>query len=125
VRIGHEEYMAPVVNVIEAVEYTDQDLRRTHGQRTVLLRDEILPLQQLDALLGLERGEPNGTFTVLVVESGERRVGLVVDEVLGQQEIAIKNLVRSLKSVRGFGGVTILGDGSVCLILDLPSLLDL
>jgi two-component system, chemotaxis family, sensor kinase CheA len=48
-----------------------------------------------------------------------------VDEVLGQQEIAIKTFGRSLKAVRGFGGVTILGDGSVCLILDLPSLLDL
>ena len=125
VRIGDEEYMAPVVNVIEAVEYAASDLRRTHGQQTVLLRDEILPLQRLDALLGMERAAQPDPFTVLVVESGDRRVGLVVDEVLGQQEIAIKNLVRSLKSVRGFGGVTILGDGSVCLILDLPSLLDL
>ncbi len=59
-------------------------------------------------------------------ESGEHRSGLMVDEVLGQQEIAIKVLGKTLKAIRGFGGVTfILGDGTVCLILDLPSLLEL
>lgn len=126
VRVGGEHYMAPLANVVEAVEYPEGDFRSTHGVRTVQLRDEILPLRRLDELLGLGRpGAGPGLMTVLVVEAGERRVGLVVDEVLGQQEIAIKNLGRGLKSVRGFGGVTILGDGSVCLILDLPSLLDI
>jgi two-component system chemotaxis sensor kinase CheA len=126
VRVGGEHYMAPLANVVEAVEYSEGEFRSNHGMRTVKLRDEILPLRRLDELLGLDRPGPGpGLLTVLVVEAGERRVGLVVDEVLGQQEIAIKNLGRGLKSVRGFGGVTILGDGSVCLILDLPSLLDI
>jgi two-component system chemotaxis sensor kinase CheA len=49
----------------------------------------------------------------------------MVDEVIGQQEIAIKSIGKTLKAIRGFGGVTILGDGTVCLILDLPSLLEL
>jgi two-component system chemotaxis sensor kinase CheA len=117
--------MAPVVNVVEALECNRRELQRTHGVATILLRNEVLPVLRLDSLLGLPSNEGAPFFTVLVVEAGERRVGLIVDEVLGQQEIAIKNLGKALKSVRGFGGVTILGDGSVCLILDLPSLLEL
>jgi chemotaxis protein histidine kinase CheA len=126
VRVGTEHYMAPVANVVEAVEYSSKDLLITGGARTVRLREEVLPLFNLAELLDLKRpAQGPGMFTVLLVEAGDRRVALVVDEALGQQEIAIKSLGRGLKSVRGFGGVTILGDGSVCLILDLPSLLDL
>jgi two-component system chemotaxis sensor kinase CheA len=125
VRVGREEYMAPVVNVVEAVECQRQDLRRVHGQDTLMLRDEVLPVSRLGRLLDVAgSAQDPPIFTVLVVEVSERRVGLIVDEVMGQQEIAIKSLSRSLKAVRGFGGVTILGDGSVCLILDLPSLLE-
>lgn len=125
VRVGNEEYMAPVANVVEAVECGRRDLSRTHGAPTIMLRDEVLPVLRLDTLLGIPSSDGAPLFTVLVAESGDRRMGLVVDEVMGQQEIAIKNLGRSLKAVRGFGGVTILGDGSVCLILDLPSLLEI
>jgi two-component system chemotaxis sensor kinase CheA len=125
VRVGREEYMAPVANVVEAMEYGRQDLKRTHGLETVMLRNEVLPVQRLSRLLGHGEQESLPLFTVLVTEAGEHRAGLIVDEVLGQQEIAIKNLGKSLKTVRGFGGVTILGDGSVCLILDLPTLLEL
>jgi two-component system chemotaxis sensor kinase CheA len=124
VRVGREEYMAPVVNVIEAVEYQRSELKRTHGIDTVMLRDEVLPVSRLSRLLDVPGGDEAELFTVLVIETAERRAGLIVDEVLGQQEIAIKNLGRSLKAVRGFGGVTILGDGSVCLILELASLLE-
>jgi two-component system, chemotaxis family, sensor kinase CheA len=126
VRVGQEHYMAPVANVVEAVEYSRNDIGGADGAPTVRLREEYLPLLRLDKLLDLKRAAPDpGMFTVLVVDAGERRVALVVDEALGQQEIAIKSLGRGLKAVRGFAGVTILGDGSVCLILDLPSLLDL
>lgn len=124
VRVGREEYMAPVANVIEAVEYQRSDLKRTHGIDTVRLRDEVLPVTRLNRLLDVPGGDEADLFTVLVVETAERRAGLIVDEVMGQQEIAIKSLGRSLKAVRGFGGVTILGDGSVCLILELASLLE-
>jgi two-component system chemotaxis sensor kinase CheA len=126
VKVGGEEYMAPVVNVIEALECTRADLKRTHGLETVMLRDEVLPISRLRRLLNI--GDPNetpATFTLLVADTGDRRCGLMVDEVIGQQEIAIKTLDKTLKSIRGFGGVTILGDGTVCLILDLPTLLDL
>ena len=127
VRIAKEEYAVPVTNVVEAIELMPSELRHIHGQEVVMLRDEVLPVYRLSSLL-----EPPGysatlpaLFSVLVVEAGERRVGLLVDEVVGQLEIAIKNLGRYLKGIRGFGGVTILGDGRICLILDFSSLLDL
>jgi two-component system chemotaxis sensor kinase CheA len=125
VRVDNEEYMAPVVNVVEAVEFERGDLKRTHGLETVMLRDEVLPVTRLRGLLGIDGGLLPPNFTVLVAESGDHRAGLMVDEVIGQQEIAIKSIGKTLKAIRGFGGVTILGDGTVCLILDLPSLLEL
>jgi two-component system chemotaxis sensor kinase CheA len=125
VRVGAEEYLAPVANVAEAVECAPGELEMGPEGRVLRLREAALTVVPLDGLLGQARpGEP-GLFTVLVVEAGDRRKGLIVDEVLGQEEVAVKNLGRHLKPVRGFGGVTILGDGSVCLILDLPALLEL
>lgn len=127
VRVGKEEYAAPVTNVVEAVEFTASELRSIHGQEVVMLREEVLPVFRLNSLLEVEgAGAPlPQVFSVLVVEAGERRAGLIVDEVIGQLEIAIKTLGRYLKSIRGFGGVTILGDGRICLILDFSSLLEL
>ncbi|MGH7441291.1 MAG: chemotaxis protein CheW, partial [bacterium] len=125
VRAGQEHYMVPVANVAEAVECSRDEIITHEGAPAMLLRGEPLLLRRLDELLGCPGSAWAPLFTVLVAESGDAHAGLAVDEVLGQQEIAIKSLGRSLKSVRGFGGVTILGDGSVRLILDLPSLLGL
>ena len=127
VKVGKEEYAAPVTNVVEAVEFTASELRSIHGQEVVMLREEVLPVFRLQRLLEIPAGSDQlpAVFSVLVVEAGERRAGLIVDEVVGQLEIAIKSLGRYLKSIRGFGGVTILGDGRICLILDFSSLLDL
>ncbi len=127
VKIGREEYAAPVANVVEAFEATAADIKSMHGQPVIMLRDEVLPVFRLDTILELPVARPALApyFTVLVVEAGEKRAGLVVDEVVAQLEVAIKALGRSLKTVRGFGGVTILGDGRICLILDFNSLLEI
>ena len=127
VRVGREEYAAPVSNVVEAVELSPSELSVVHGQEVVMLRGELLPVFRLQRLLEVPDSGHSlpPQFNVLVVEAGERRAGLLVDEVVGQLEIAIKNLGRFLKGIRGFGGVTILGDGRICLILDFSSLLEL
>jgi two-component system chemotaxis sensor kinase CheA len=125
VRVGREEYLAPVTNVIEAVEFTAAELVSSQGQEAVMLRSELLPVFRLSRLLDAPDAAAGArSFSVLVVEAGERRAGLIVDEVVGQLEIAIKGMGRYLKGVRGFGGVTILGDGRICLILDFSSLLE-
>jgi two-component system chemotaxis sensor kinase CheA len=127
VRVGKEEYAAPVSNVVEALELSASELRSIHGQEVVMLREEVLPVFRLHRLLEVPDvpSQLPPLFSVLVVEAGERRAGLLVDEVIGQLEIAIKSLGRFIKGIRGFGGVTILGDGRICLILDFSSLLEL
>ncbi len=86
----------------------------------------MIPLYHLQELLEMAPGGPNttGIETVLIAEVGDSRVGIIVDEVIGQQEIAIKSLDKLLKSVRGFSGATILGTGRIALILDVNSLIE-
>lgn len=122
VRSGREQYLAPVANVVEAFECARADFGVHGGAPSVDLRGEPLPLLRLEELLSTPGGGDSPLCVVLVVEGNDARFGLAVDEVLGQDEVAIKGLGRAWKSVRGFGGVTVLGDGSVRLILDLPSL---
>jgi two-component system chemotaxis sensor kinase CheA len=125
VKLGGETYAVPVAGVHEAVECASSELKPMQGAEVVMLRGQVLPVLRLGRLLevpGAERPDPP-SFTVLVAEAGERRIGLMVDAILGQQEVAIKSLGRFLKGIRGFGGVTVLGDGTIALILDVPSLL--
>ena len=127
VKCNGETFAIPVVNIIETVDIHPADKRNVQQQETFLLRDEVIPLYYLQEILEMEvpsAGSPSGLETVLIAEVGESRVGLLVDEVLGQQEIAIKSLDRLLKGVRGFSGATILGSGKIALILDVNSLIE-
>jgi two-component system chemotaxis sensor kinase CheA len=141
VRCDRETFAIPIVNVIETVEVPTSDLRSVQQQTTLLLREEVVPVYRLHELLEME-GPGSGTWrereegpaparegeegieTVLIAEVGESRVGIQVDAVLAQQEIAIKPLDRFLKGIRGFSGATILGNGKIALILDVNSLVE-
>ncbi|MBN1595028.1 chemotaxis protein CheA, partial [candidate division FCPU426 bacterium] len=122
--VGKEVYALPVINTVETIEFVEQDVKFVQQGEVVVYRDSVLPLMRLHRLLEVPGEESKRTDrAVLVTEVGEMRVGLLVDQVLGQQEIAIKSLGQMLKSIKGFSGVTILGDGRVSLVLDVPSLL--
>jgi len=123
IRVGKEIYSIPVINTVETLELSSTEIKFVQQREVVLYRDSVLPLVRLNQVLGLPgEEEKNADQAILVSEVGEVRVGLLVDEVLGQQEIAIKSLGPLLKGVRGFAGVTILGDGRIALVLDVPSL---
>jgi len=122
-RIGDEIYAMPMTHVRETVELREDIQRSVQGRDVLMLRDEVLPLVRLRSLVGFE-GEPvRGLERVIIVELAERRAALVVDELIGQQEIVVKQFdgVHDARSL--FGGATILGDGSPALILDVSSLL--
>ncbi|HET9869859.1 MAG TPA: chemotaxis protein CheW, partial [bacterium] len=125
IRCGDERFAVPVVGIVETLDITPADKKTIQQQEALLLRGEVIPLYHLTELLEMPgAGISRPVETVLVAEVGESRVGILVDEVLGQQEVAIKPLDRVLKGIRGFAGATILGTGRIALILDMSSLIE-
>ena len=95
-------------------------------QETILHRDRILPVIRLDKLFtGQEMGpkeQETDRLNLVVLEHGANQFGVKVDKLISQQDIVIKQLTKDLKGVKGFAGATILGDGSVALVLDVGTL---
>ncbi|MDQ8164174.1 MAG: chemotaxis protein CheA [Gemmatimonadota bacterium] len=126
-RAGGEHYALPLTHVRETLEWGPDSVRQVNGTDVLVLRDEVLPLVDLRDVVQL-RGvrAANATREIVVVERGERRTGLVVDELLGQDEIVVKQFdaARGEATAAGlFTGATILADGAPALIMDLASLL--
>jgi two-component system chemotaxis sensor kinase CheA len=124
VMVGEETFIVPLANVQEIVSVRADDVKTIKGEEAIFLRGEAVPLIRLDRTMGLDlKEESKSEFDALIVEVGGKLAGLVVDFLLGQQEIVIKSLDSYLKGVKGYAGATILGDGKVAFILDVPSLI--
>ncbi|WP_342305769.1 chemotaxis protein CheA [Methanolobus sp. ZRKC5] len=125
VTVADETYAIPLGNVIRDVGIKASDIKTIEGKEVVLLRGEVLPLLRLhDVLDCTTEQEEKQNLIVVVVEKMGNNIGLVVDGLLGQQEVIIKTLDNKiLKNMKGFAGATILGDGSVALILDIATLI--
>ncbi len=95
---------------------------KTNGEEVIVYRDSIIPLIRLSDRLGIENKESKKKF-IIIVKVGEKTVGLLVDSLFGQQEIVIKPLGKTLKSLKEYIGATILGNGLVTLILDVAALI--
>jgi two-component system chemotaxis sensor kinase CheA len=94
-----------------------------HGTPATLLRGDVLALSNLASLLGTHlETDQQDEYPVVVVKAGRNKVGFIVSELIGQQEIVIKSLGKFLSKIKGIAGATILGDGNVALILDVASL---
>jgi two-component system chemotaxis sensor kinase CheA len=127
IRVGGQTYAIPLANVQEALLLDVRSIRTVEGREVMTLRGGTLPLCRIRELFklgeNLEVGRASRQF-VVVSQLGARRIGLVVDMLLGQQDIVIKALGKSLRNVRGFSGATDLGDQSVTLVLDTPQILE-
>ena len=126
-RVQDEIYAVPLTHVSETVELLP-DVRRTiRGREVLVLRDDVLPLIRLRGLVGLSADVPareqaaSPLEQVVVVEVADRRAGIVVDELAGQQEIVVKQYDAVREGLKIFGGATILSDGSPALIVDVSS----
>ncbi len=119
IRVGDETYAISLENVEETLLVGRSDIRTVHGSPVTTVRGEILSLSDLAAILGtpVERNDVT-EYPVVVVRNGNSRIGFIVDELIGQQEIVIKPLGRLFSKVKGVAGATILGDGNVALILE-------
>jgi two-component system chemotaxis sensor kinase CheA len=121
VSIGHDYFVVPLSVVTECVELTREDLARGHGHKFARVRDEIVPYVHLRERFEIE-GEAPAIEQIVITEMNGSRIGLVVDQVIGEQQTVIKSLSRVYRSVAGISGATLLGDGTVALILDPPQL---
>jgi two-component system chemotaxis sensor kinase CheA len=118
-RVGEQYYVAPLAAVDECLELPQE--QRQEGKHTMHVRDEMLPYLDLRELFRIN-GEAPSIQQVVVSRVNEARVGFVVDEVLGQLQTVIKSLGSIQRSTEGISGATILGNGGVALILDMPKL---
>lgn len=123
VRVAEREYALPITAVQEAIVFDPKRVRRVEGREVVTLRGETLTICRLDELFRVQ-SKARGRRYLVVVAVGQKRMGLVVDGLEGQQDIVIKALGKSLSRVRGISGATDLGDQRVALVLDAPGLLD-
>ena len=120
---GDQRYVVPQVAVLELVFIDGQSTRIEYasGAPVYRLRGKLLPLVRLDRTLGLDVGGDQGVY-IMVLQADGRRFGLVVDRVLNTEEVVVKALNTRFKDIGLYAGATILGDGKVGLILDVPSL---
>ncbi len=122
VELAGARYVVPLDVVIECLDLGAEERAETHQRGFINLRGSALPVIDLRALFGL-RGSSPARENILVVNYGGLRAGLIVDRLLGQLQVVIKPLPGIFRQVRGIGGSTILGDGCVAPILDVPGLL--
>ncbi|MDO9622990.1 MAG: chemotaxis protein CheA [Pseudomonas sp.] len=124
VMLGNQAFAFPLVNVNEIFHL---DLSRTNvvdGQEVVIVRDKALPLFYLKRwLVRSAAHEEQGEGHVVILTVGNQRIGFVVDQLVGQEEVVIKPLGKMLQGTPGMSGATITGDGRIALILDVPSML--
>jgi two-component system chemotaxis sensor kinase CheA len=120
-RVGDERYVLPITHVAETLELDPLAITELEGRDAMVVRDDVLSLVDLRALVGAA-GNPPSRRPVIVLQIGERRSGLVVDALTGQQEIVVKPFEPPRGTLPIFSGATILGDGKPVLILDAGGL---
>jgi len=117
VRIGKSYFVMPLANTLECVELTRQDVEKANGKHLADIRGELVPYIRLREYFNVHAERPERE-QIMLTETEEGRYGFVVDQVLGDHQTVIKNLGRHYRHVQVISGATILGDGSVALILD-------
>lgn len=124
VRVGSENYIIPIANIIETMRPKPEHVKKVEGHNDVInVRGDFVPVIYLHDIfkIGNAQSDPSKALIVLV-ETGHKKMGLVVDELIGQQQVVIKSLESNTDAVPGVSGATILGDGRVSLILDIAGL---
>jgi len=121
VGVAGEIFIIPLSSVVEVVRVKPDQVHSIKGREIIRLRDSILPLVRLEEIFNLKSNDhrEKRNFYIVVLGLAEKKIGLVVDALIGQKEVVIKSLGSYLKNVKGIAGATILGDGTVRLIIDV------
>ncbi len=123
VSVAEQLFIIPLVNIIESVKPAKEQLKNIGNQSMLELRDAYWPIVQLHAVMHIDdaKNKPEDAILVLI-ETSKTRFALQIDDLIGQQQVVIKSLEQHYRRVPGVAGATIMGDGSVALILDVESL---
>lgn len=124
VGVGDEVYILPLSSVVESFQVNADDVNTVaQGSQLVKVRDEYMPVVALEKIFQVPRHDASATSSIMVVvEADGSRVAVLVDELLGQHQVVVKNLETNYRKVPNVSGATILGDGTVALILDTAAL---
>ena len=123
VRVGGERFALPLTAITETVVVEQKDIQTIEWKNVYYIRGEMLPIISLEKIFAIETEQSEMSFAV-VVGSGRRKVGLLVNEILGQQEIVIKSLGEYFKGLTGFAGAAEIGRHEVVLVLDIESVIE-
>ena len=126
IKIGDETYILPLNYVLESFQPLDANLKEINGTSSLIfVRDRYLPIIPLFEVFDIEPRHKHPTSGILVViASDDKRAALLVDELVGQQQIVVKNIESNFRKINNISGATIMGDGSVSLIIDVSDLLN-
>jgi len=125
VRIGKEIYAIPITSVIESQRIMSSEIKILDNFEVFDLREDVVSLMRLNRLFGIPTDENKNINYIVVVGNSDRKIGLMVDQLIGEEDVVIKPLKDKYTGVQGIAGATILGDGQVSLILDVNQILEM
>ena len=123
VRVQEEMYAIPLTSIDSTINIEPSDIQTIQNKEVIVLRGEIIPIIRMEEALQVPHTKDSDEHFVVVVHAGEAKAGIVVDNLIGQQEIVIKTLGNLFAGLKLFGGATVLGDGRVALILDVATMI--
>ncbi|MCE1254714.1 MAG: chemotaxis protein CheA, partial [Anaerolineae bacterium] len=122
VKVGPCIFAIPLVTVLETLRVKDQDIKTVNGYPVIVLRDRVLPLMNLADIFRIPSTGQGTYHHIVVVGTGKLQMGLIVDTLLGQEEVVVKSLGPLVGEINGIASAAILGDGQIILILDIQGL---
>ncbi len=131
VEVDGDVFAMPVESVVEIVSVRRREIRTVQGMRMAVVRGRVISLASLDGIFHWDRsamphaGQEADEANLVVVGEKGQEIGLTVDRVLGEEDVVIKSMAENYRNVAGIAGASILGDGRVSLILDIPALIDM
>ncbi len=125
VRVGTEVYAIPITSVAESHRVKQSSINMIDGYEVFNVRNEVISLMRLGHIFRIPTTSESEFMFIVIVGSGDKKMGLMVDSLIGEEDVVIKPLLDKYTNSPGIAGATILGDGTVSLIIDVAQLLDL
>jgi len=122
VKVDNYVYAIPIANIDSTLMVSKDDIQTVQDKEVIVIRGEVIPIYRLWEVLEIPHETEEEAMNTVIIRIGNRKYGLVVDKLLGQEDIVIKSLGKMFSDVKEFSGAAILGDGSIALILDISSI---